>query len=26
VHDDVRLQPQRATEPAELVRLGADEG
>ena len=25
VHDDVRLQPQRATEPAELVRFGADE-
>jgi putative ABC transport system ATP-binding protein len=25
VHDDVSLQPQRAAEPAELVRLGADE-
>jgi len=25
VHDDVRLQPQRAAEPAELVRLGGDE-
>jgi putative ABC transport system ATP-binding protein len=25
VHDDVRLQPQRVAEPAELVRLGADE-